>query len=423
MLGALDERGFELVEEAEEADVLIVTTCAADEELKEESIDLILALAELKTEGSAERLIVTGCLSQRFGAVLARELPEIDYLLGSSAFELIADAAGGSLESRLNLDRAPLLPSAVDPRYPFDAVGSGLVMVAAAEEAAACRLIPPARLVQRARSIDDIMEEAIGYAASGYQEIQIFADDLAAYAEGGALTELLRRLDRESGLEWVRLRGLHPRGLDAELLGVIDASPHVLPYFELPLLHVSDRVLKMMGQPEPGSELRGMVERLRGLDGAALSARFVVGYPGETDADFGELYGWVDEGVFDHVGVSLWTPEEDDPSSKLPGRCPPELAEERRDELLELQADISRRRNEALIGSRMLVLVDGVSGEHEWVFEGRHYGQAAPYDGRVFLSFEEDSPEELYDAIVEVEIDDASDYDLVGRVVDPEGEW
>jgi ribosomal protein S12 methylthiotransferase len=231
-----------------------------------------------------------------------------------------------------------------------------------------------------------------------------------------ALPGLLESLATVDGIEWIRLHYAYPWGFSDRLLEVIRDVDKVLPYVDMPLQHASDRMLKAMRRATRKAEQERIVSRLREIPGMTLRTVFITGFPGETDADFEELHAWVEQMEFDRMGVFTYSREEDTAAYDLPDLVPADVAQQRCDALMELQSGISRRRNEALIGTRMRVLVDGVSEEHEYVLEGRHAGQALDIDGVVYLSFEDGSDPALPGQFVDVEIDDATEYDLVGIV-------
>lgn len=421
MIGALRNDGYTLVDAPEDADVLVVNTCAFIESAKEESIDTILEMSDYKASGSAERLIVTGCMAQRYAGELQAELPEVDTFLGTNEFKRITSAASGKLPDRAYVTYGSALYTSDETRVNTVKAGSAYLKIAeGCNRTCSFCIIPKIRGKQVSRPLEDLIAEARLLGASGVKEISLIAQDLTSYGvdlgKRGQLEELLMRLEDVPGIEWVRLHYAYPWGFTDRLLEIVADSNKVLPYVDMPLQHIADGVLKAMRRNVKRDAQRDLIRRLRDVPGMVLRTVFITGFPGETDADFQELCDWAEEVEFDRVGVFAYSREENTTAYDLPNQVPQAVAEERRDHLMELQQGISRRKNEALIGTRQKVLVDGLSAEHELVFEGRHYGQALDIDGVVYLSFEDGAPMVTPGTFVDVEIDDATEYDLVGVV-------
>lgn len=422
MIGLMQGGGYELTSSPEEADVIVVNTCAFIESAKEESIETILEMAEFKQAGSAERLVVTGCMAQRYGAEMAEGLPEVDYFLGTNEYKRIAGALDGTLPDRSYITAGSALYTSDEDRINTLRGGSAYLKIAeGCNRTCTFCIIPKIRGKQVSRPVDDLVREARTLAASGIRELHVIAQDLTSYGvdfgERDALVKLLRRLETVRGLEWVRLHYAYPWNFTDELLELLRADNNVLPYVDMPLQHISDHLLRAMRRNVKRDAQRRLLERLREIPGMVLRTTFITGFPGETEADFQELHDWVAEVEFDRVGVFAYSREENTDAAELPDQVPTEIAEERRDALMTLQAGISRRRNEAYIGRRLRVLVDGVSEEHEFVLEGRHAGQALDIDGVTYLNFAHDLAVPRPGTFVQVEIEDASEYDLVGTVL------
>lgn len=422
MLGLMRGSGYVLTDQPEDADVLVVNTCAFIESAKEESIDTILQMAEHKANGRAARLVVTGCMAQRYGTELALEMPEVDTFLGTNEYKRIVQALDGTLPERSYITAGSALYTSDEDRINSIRGGSAYLKIAeGCNRSCTFCIIPKIRGKQVSRPIDDLVREARLLAASGIRELHLIAQDLTSYGvdfgQRDALVQLLRRLQDVPGLEWVRLHYAYPWNFTDELLDLLREDNNVLPYVDMPLQHISDHLLKAMRRNVRRDAQRLLLDRLRDIPGMVLRTTFITGFPGETDADFQELLDWVDEVQFDRVGVFAYSREENTDAALLPNPVPTDVAEERRDILMTAQAAISQRRNEAFIGKRLRVLVDGVSEEHEAVLEGRHYGQALDIDGVTYLNFEHDVAPPLPGQFVLVEIDDASTYDLVGTVL------
>lgn len=421
MIGQMKLGGHQLVGEAEQADVIVVNTCAFIESAKQESIDAILDAARLKTEGRAQKVIVTGCLAQRYGHELLNELPEVDHFLGTNEFKRINDAIAGRLPEREYITYGSALYTSDEERINTIRGGSAYVKVSeGCNRTCSFCIIPKIRGKQVSRPIDDVVREARLLGAAGVREINLIAQDLTSYGVdlGGKdmLCDLLDSLEDVGGIEWVRLHYAYPWGFTDRLLEIVGRGGKVIPYIDMPLQHVTDPMLKAMRRATRRKTQEELIAKLRNIDGMVLRTVFITGFPGETDADFRELHDWVRDVQFDHVGVFPYSREENTESYDMPDQVEAAVAEARRDELMELQSGISRERNEARIGQKMRVLVDGVSEEHDYVFEGRHYGQALDIDGVVYLSYENGAAPAVPGSFVEVVIDDATEYDLVGVV-------
>ncbi len=421
MIGQLQGNGYTLVDEPGDADVLVVNTCAFIESAKEESIETILEMAEYKQSGSAERLVVTGCMAQRYATELQAEMPEVDTFLGTNEFKRITSAAAGVLPDRSYVTYGSALYTSDEARVNTVRAGSAYLKIAeGCNRTCSFCIIPKIRGKQVSRPLDDLIAEARILGASGVKEISLIAQDLTSYGvdigQKGGLEELLVQLEDVKGIEWVRLHYAYPWGFTDRLLDIVRQSNKVLPYVDMPLQHISDNILKAMRRNVRREAQRDLLARLREVPDMVIRTVFITGFPGETDADFDDLCDWMQDVKFDRVGVFAYSREENTTAFDMPNQVPLAIAEQRRDHLMELQQAISRKKNEDLIGRRLKVLVDGVSEEHELVFEGRHYGQALDIDGVVYLSFEDGAPMVTPGEFVEVEIDDATEYDLVGVV-------
>lgn len=425
MLGQMTREGYVITDDPSNADVIVVNTCAFIESAKEESIDTILDMAGYKANGNAERLIVTGCMAQRYGKELAVEMPEVDYFLGTNEFKRISGALSGELPEREYISYGSALYTADEDRINTVRGGSAYVKIAeGCNRTCSFCIIPNIRGKQVSRPILDIVQEARLLVAAGVKEIALIAQDLTSYGVDfglkHGLERLLEELHRVEGLRWIRLHYAYPWGFTDNLVSIVRNSDLIVPYVDMPLQHISDNQLKSMRRAVRAADQRALIEKLREIDGMVLRTTFISGFPGETDAEFEMLHDWIREVRFDHVGVFAYSREENTLAYDMENQVPTEVAEARRDQLMETQMEISREINQSYIGRTLDVLVDGVSEEHEYVLEGRHYGQALDVDGVVFLSFEDGAPPAKPGDMVRVEIDDASDYDLVGIVLSNE---
>ena len=430
MVGLLQQGDeFEMVGDAEGADIVVVNTCGFIESAKEESIEMILEMVARKDRGALEKVVVTGCLAQRYSADLEREIPEVDAFLGTSTFPAIARALRGELDARSYIEPGSFLMSDEVARTNTIRGGTAYLKIAeGCSRSCSFCIIPSIRGAQRSRPIDDVVAEARRLAKSGVREIILVAQDMTSYGidldpktNRNYLARLLRRLDAEAeGIDWIRLLYMYPWNFSDELVEILADSERIVPYVDMPLQHISARILKSMRRNIQREAQRTLIAKLRAVDDLVLRTSLIAGYPGETDAEFEELLAWIQEVEFDRVGVFTYSPEEGTRAAELGDQLPEELKHERRARLMGVQREISERKNRAWVGQRTEVLVDGISPEHELVFEGRHYGQAPEIDGVVYLSFDYGGEIPKPGDLVEVEISDSTAYDLTGIVIPPE---
>ncbi len=423
MLGVAHQAGCDLESDPERAEYIVVNTCGFIGPAKEESIDTILAMGRLKEGGSCEKLVVTGCLSQRYSGDLAEEMPEVDHFLGSSDMLRLKDVLEGGAERMLVGNPADYTVRASDPRVLSQGRHSAYLKIAeGCNRTCSFCAIPMIRGKQRSRGIDDVVEEARRLAAEGVLELNLVSQDTVAYGrdrdEKPDLATLVERLGEVDGLRWIRLHYLYPETLDARLVELIASHPKVVKYVDMPLQHASDAMLRRMKRGHGGARLRRVVETVRTrIPGVTFRTAFIVGHPGETDEDFVELCDFVRWAEFDRVGVFRYSDEEGTKSETFDAKVRAKESAARHRKLMAVQRPIARRRNKALIGTRVEVLVDGASEEHEFVLQGRHAGQAPEIDGVVYLS----GAEVRAGTIVQADITQSADYDLVGEVVLEEG--
>jgi ribosomal protein S12 methylthiotransferase len=421
MVGLVEGEGAQLTDLPEEADTIVINTCAFLESATQESIDTILEMAEYKTGGQCQKLVVTGCAVQRYGQELVDALPEVDTFLGTNEYPRIAHALAGELPQRAYLSEGSHLYRTGAPRMPVTRGATTYLKVAeGCNRTCSFCIIPAIRGRQVSRPVDDVLNEARRLVELGIREVVLIAQDLTSfgvdYGRRDALEELLLGLDRVDGLAWVRLMYCYPWNFTDRLVGILRDAERVVPYVDMPLQHISDRVLTSMRRNVKRREQERLLEKLRAIDGMVLRTTFITGYPGETDAEFRELLDWVRDVEFDRVGCFTYSLEPGTRAAELDAQVPEKVKEARRDELMRVQQEISLRRNRSLVGRTLDVLVDGVSEEHQLVLEGRHYGQAPEVDGVVYLSFEDDARLVRPGELVSVEIVDAAEYDLVGAV-------
>jgi len=392
MLGRAKAEGHVIVDDPAQADVLVVNTCGFIDAAREESVDRILELAGVKARRSDCRLVVTGCMAERYSDELAAELPEIDAFVGTGAIDRFTEAIVDPIAEgpRVFKGEKHYLPSATMERLLGSADGSAYVKVSEGcdHECSFC-IIPSIRGRHESRAIEDVVAEADRLAASGIVEINLVAQDLSAYGKDLGIREglaaLLHRLGRIAGLERVRCFYLYPNTLTDAALDAIREVENVCPYIDMPLQHADPEILRQMRRGRDTDQLRRTIDRIRTrVPDAALRTSFIVGFPGESEAAFENLCRFVEETRFDRVGVFTYSVEEGSAAALLPGRVPAALAERRRDQLMALQEPISEVLLEKQIGTRQRVLVCARDDDGNWY--GRTPTQAPEVDGVTYLS-------------------------------------
>jgi ribosomal protein S12 methylthiotransferase len=392
MLGSLALAGYAIAERLEDAEVAIVNTCSFIESAREESIEAILAVADLRESGRLKGLIVTGCLPQRYGAELAKELPEVDAFVGTGRFQDIAPILDDALAGRsrgvyVEAGRTHLYDER-DPRLPIGARHSAYVKIAeGCNRPCAFCAIPGIRGRFQSRRPESLLAEARQLAASGARELNLVAQDSTAWGWDlpgrPTLGSLLRALDEVEGLDWIRLLYVYPSAVTDELIEALAGGRRVLPYVDVPLQHASDGMLRAMKRGTTAAQQRELVARLRArIPGVTLRTTFIVGFPGETEEDFETLCDFVCEARFDRVGVFRYSDEEGTAARAYPGKVPRAVARERHRRLMALQRGLMAARLGELVGSVAPVLVDEAGRR---VSRGRLASQAPEIDGVVIL--------------------------------------
>jgi ribosomal protein S12 methylthiotransferase len=424
MLGVAQRAGYSHTSDAADAEVIVVNTCGFIDAAKKESIDTILELSEHKKGGACRKLVVAGCLSQRYSGDLAKDLPEVDHFLGSSDMLKLGAALTGDAERVLVGNPADWVVSAADPRLVSTRGASAYLKLAEGcnRKCSFC-VIPQIRGKQRSRRPDDVVEEARRLVDAGVLELNLVSQDTVAYGrdldDPVRLADVVRRVADVPGVRWVRVFYLYPEKLDDALVELLAHHPRVVPYVDMPLQHAADAMLKRMRRGNGGKRHREVVERLRkSVPGLFFRTAFIVGHPGESEAEFTELCDFVRWAQFDRVGVFHYSDEPTSHSFTLDEKVPRKTALGRARQLMKLQRAISKQKNRALVGKTLEVLVEGPSEESELVFVGRHAGQAPEIDGMVFLSGAEVRPGQMRSAT----ITRATDYDLLGEVADDSDE-
>jgi ribosomal protein S12 methylthiotransferase len=429
MMGQLKQKGFQITADAADADTVVVNTCGFIDSAKKESIEAILEAARLKTEGKAKRLVVAGCLVERYRDELKAEMPEVDAFLGTSQINDILTVCDPKMNTRslpvipLGNSSATYLYDESTPRvlatpshYAFIKIAEGC------DRPCAFCFIPQMRGHFRSRRFGSIVAEAHQLAEEGVKELILVAQDSSRYGEDlgkqDALAHLLRELSHTDGIEWVRVMYTYPTHISDEFLNVLAQEPKAVKYLDMPLQHASQNVLKLMKRGGNRSSLERLIERVRKqVPGIAVRTTFITGFPGETEADFAELMTFVKNVEFDRVGVFTYSDEEGTPAFGLPNKVDPKTAKRRRDQLMKAQSKIARRKHNALIGETVRVMFEGESNETDLLWQGRMETQAPDIDGCVLIN---DAPQGFAPAggeLVNVLITEAQEYDLVGRIV------
>jgi ribosomal protein S12 methylthiotransferase len=420
MQGMLVRDGHELVLDPGQADVLVVNTCSFIDEAKEESIDAVLELARYKEDGRASRLIVTGCLAERYGTVLRESMPEVDVFVGTGDFLALPKLLVAEAPKPAYVGAQHVLPAADAPRVQSTPFYTSFLKIAeGCNRTCSFCIIPKIRGRQESRSIASLVEEARRLADGGVREVSLIAQDLTSYGsdrdDGASLTRLLEALLEVDGIDWFRLLYMYPQHVTDELLRLVAREGRICSYLDMPLQHGSDRMLRAMRRGGEGTaaRLRELVARIRDrVPGVVLRSSFIVGFPGETEEDFAELLSFLEDCRFERVGVFRYSHEEGTAAYGLAGQVPEKVKEARRRRAMRLQARISRASNAALVGETLPALVCGQLDNGRWY--GRTQGQAADIDGVVLLRGRAMET----GAIVPVRITRAGTYDLEGALIE-----
>ena len=423
MIGKIRGADCTLVDSPEEADVIVVNTCSFIQPATDESIDTVLEMAGYKETGQCEKLIVTGCMVQRFGRALEDELPEVDHFLGTGEYHRIDEVLNsrGSGVPKTHVDVPMYIHDEFAPRVnSWKSHSAWLKISEGCNHRCAFCIIPTLRGKMRSRTIESLVAEAERMADEGVKELNLVSQDSTAYgrdlADGTDLGQLLRALAKVEKIEWIRLHYAYPIGLPESLLTAMADEAKVVKYLDIPLQHASGPMLKAMRRGVTRAGQERILERIRNhIPDIAIRTTFIVGFPGETDEDFGELVDFVEQQKFDRVGVFTYFQEDGTPAADLPNQVPEEVKLERQRILMEKQAQISAAKLDAMVGNVFPVLIDGPTTEHEWVIGGRLETQAPEVDGLVYLDA---PPDDLVPGeIRQVRIERTSDYDLVGTVI------
>ena len=420
MLGMLQERGFTFTDDETEADVVVVNTCCFINDAKEESINTLLAMSELRKSGQVKALIAAGCLAQRYREEIQTEIPEVDAILGTTAIDSIVAAVEEVLAGQGQNHYSDINAAPVTGKKRVVTTGGHFAYLKIAEgcdkHCTYC-IIPKVRGSYRSVPMESLVEEAKELAENGVKELILVAQETTLYGVDlygkKSLPELLRRLAAISGIFWIRILYCYPEEITDELIDTIASEPKVCHYLDIPIQHASDPVLKRMGQRTNEGELRAMVEKLRvRIPDICLRTTLISGFPGETEEDFEELYRFVNEMEFDRLGVFTYSQEEDTPAAGMSDQVEEAEKERRREELMELQQAVAFEKAETMVGRILTVMIEGKVADEE-TYVARTYRDAPNVDGYLFLNT---SASLMTGDLVKVRVTDWNEYDLIGEI-------
>ena len=420
MLGLLDSRGYQIVDDETIADVIVVNTCCFIHDAKEESIQTILEMAEYKKTGRLKALVVTGCLAQRYQQEIIDEIPEVDAVLGTASYDKIAEAIDEALDGHTemyleDIDRLPQVSSkrlvTTGGHYAYLKIAEGC------DKHCTYCIIPKVRGNYRSVPMEQLLKEAKELAEGGVKELILVAQETTVYGQDiygeKSLHRLLRELCKIDGIQWIRLLYCYPEEIDANLIRVMKEEPKICHYLDLPIQHASDAILKKMGRRTSKAQLVDTIRTLREeIPDITLRTTLITGFPGETEEQHQELVEFVDEMEFDRLGVFTYSPEENTPAAEMPDQIPEEVKEDRQAELMELQQEISLEKGENRVGQVLTVMIEGkVSGESAYI--GRTYGDAPKVDGYICVQTGELL---MTGDFARVRVTGALEYDLIGEL-------
>ncbi|MEG1001076.1 MAG: 30S ribosomal protein S12 methylthiotransferase RimO [Cellulosilyticaceae bacterium] len=424
MLGLLHHAGYTLIADEAAADALVVNTCCFVEDAKRESIEQILEVARYKEEGNCKALIVTGCMAQRYKEEILNEMPEVDAVVGTTSYDKIVEVIDEVLEKkgvkvqnfnpidREHIEEMPRILTTAG-YFAYVKISEGC------DNKCTYCIIPKLRGKYRSRAQEQIKKEVTKLAKDGVSEIILVAQDTTVYGSdltnGETLVTLIRELSTIEGIEWIRILYCYPETLTDELIQEIKTNDKVCKYLDMPIQHAADPVLKRMARKSTNADLRERIGKLRAeVPGIAIRTTFIVGFPGETEEDFDTLCDFVSDIRFDRLGVFTYSQEEGTAAAKLPEQIDEDIKAKRKDIIMTMQHDISEELTKSKVGQVMRVLIEGkITGEDAYI--ARSYQDAPEVDGQVFVNYE---GELISGDYVDVMITDASDYDLIGEIVD-----
>lgn len=423
MLGLLNKDGYTFTDDEYEADIILINTCCFIGDAKEESVNTILEMAELKKTGQCKALIVAGCMAQRYKEEIMQEIPEVDGILGTSTYNEISDVIRQALSGQEHIScfhDLSVLPDVKEKRlvttgghYAFLKIAEGC------DKRCTYCIIPSLRGSYRSFPMEELVAEAGNLAEQGVKELILVAQETTLYGVDlygrKSLPELLRRLAAVDGIQWIRIQYCYPEEITDELIETIATEEKVCHYLDIPIQHASDRILKRMARKTNQEELKAMIGKLRArIPDIALRTTLISGFPGETEEDHEILCQFVDEMEFDRLGVFAYSAEEDTPAASFEYQVPQQLKEKRRDELMEIQQEVAFDKAERKVGSVVEVMIEGKVAD-ENVFVGRTYMDAPDVDGLIFVYAD---AELMTGDFCRVRVTGAQDYDLIGELIE-----
>ena len=421
MLGLLDKKGYKIVDEESEADVIVINTCCFINDAKEESVQTILEMAEYKKEGRLKALIVTGCLAQRYQQEILDEIPEVDAVLGTTSYDKITEAVEEALAGNGHVEVTDInaLPLVDEKRLVTTGGHFAYLKIAeGCDKHCTYCIIPKLRGNYRSVPMERLIKEAEDLAEQGVKELILVAQETTVYGQDiygeKSLHKLLKELCKISGIRWIRILYCYPEEIDDNLIQAIKEEPKICHYLDLPIQHASDEILKRMGRRTSKKQLVEIIGKLRSeIPDIALRTTLITGFPGESEANHEELMGFFDEMEFDRLGVFTYSPEEDTPAADMPEQIEESVKEDRQAELMELQQDIAFDKAEDMVGSEVLMMVEGKVAD-ENVYVGRTYKDAPNVDGLIFVHTD---AELITGDFAKVKVTGALEYDLIGELM------
>ena len=424
MLAQMLKKDYRITEEPKQAETIVINTCGFIDEAKKESIQRILEASEFKKKGNLKKLVVTGCLVQRYKEELMKELPEVDFFIGSGEFQNITQIVDGNSKRKDHFYKPTYLQEERIPRKNSEPFYRAYLKISEGclKRCSFCA-IPKIRGRLQSRLLPSIVSEAKLLAAGGVREINVVSHDFTDYGwdlrrkNRGAVEspeKLLEALSEVKGLDWIRILYLYPDGISDEVIDLMASRPSLVPYFDMPLQHINDSLLKLMNRKMTGIEIRKILEKIRcKIPEAVIRTQFIVGFPGETQQMFMELLDFIKEQDFDRVGCFTYSPQQGTTSFQMKETVDEQTKQERYQHLMEIQMEISRKKHKRYLGKTLEVVVDGESEESELLLQGRMSCQAPYIDGVVLINGGQARVGER----VFVKITDSHDYDLIGHIV------
>ena len=421
MLALVQEQGYEITNEEEEAEVVVVNTCCFIQDAKEESIVTILEYAKKKEEGFLKGIIITGCLAQRYKEEIQKEIPEVDVILGSASYDSILEALENlkKNDKKNKYDSLEYLPKNLTKRVITTGTSMAYLKIAeGCNKRCTYCIIPSIRGNYRSVPMEEVLDEAGQLAKKGIKELVLVAQEVTLYGKDiyqkKALPKLLKELCKIDGIEWIRLLYCYPEEITDELIEVMKTEEKICHYIDMPIQHSEDTILKRMGRRTTKAQIKEVIGKLReAMPDICIRTTLITGFPGETQEEHEALMEFVDEMEFDRLGVFTYSKEEDTKAAEFEDQVEEEIKEQRKEEIMQLQQEVSYDLNQDMIGKELEVLIEGYLFDED-VYVGRSYKDAPTVDGYVFVSSEE---EIVSGSFVKVKIKEAEEYDLIGDVI------